>query len=555
MHLGRSLAGLALLAGPAFAQWNPPAGQWGKQVASDLRCMTWNVQDGICSTNSKVEGANNWCALAHIVAAFQPDVLLLQECGDNSGNGTGSSIDTVAQLSTTLSYFLHGGLDSFHGFLPITSFVQQYAPGYDLPYVFVNTVNDGFNRNVILSRYPFQDLNGDGLATRGDIPTVTASLWAPGGNGGIRGFMFAEVDLPASYPGNLVVGCAHLKAGSQPADHTQRIVAAQNVSYVLRYWWNGNGGTLPDPLGTIADNPPATSVLDASTPFVIGGDWNEDEFTNGTKGPAEWLSMALTTGGTSDGTDHDGTDATFDHALDYFTGNDDTHSSGAKYDYLLWQDSIVSQRLALVFESSTLPSGAMPPELATYAVPALASLTASDHRPVIVDLVYPVVDCNGNGIADDLDLQGGSSTDYNADGVPDECECFAQDYCSSLPNSTGQVTGIVDSGSRSIAANSFVLEAFDGPPNANGMFLASRNTQQIPFGNGTLCVASPIQRLGLVQLDAFGAGQRALDFSALPAGLVIHGGETWHFQFWHRDTAAGGANVNTSHGRRVAFCP
>src|SRR5258707_7142428 len=170
------------------------------------------------------------------------------------------------------------------------------------------------------------------------------------------------------------------------------------------YWYNGNGGALPDQVGKIDDSTPAKSVLDAQTPIVIGGDWNEDEYTNGTKGPADWLAMALTTGGTSDGTDHDGTDSTYDHALDYFSGSDDTHVSGAKYDYLCWQDSIVAQQLAFVFESSTLPAGALPPELAGYLTPATASATASDHRPVVVDLAYPIVDCNGNGIADDHDI-------------------------------------------------------------------------------------------------------------------------------------------------------
>lgn len=33
------------------------------------------------------------------------------------------------------------------------------------------------------------------------------------------------------------------------------------------------------------------------------------------------------------------------------------------------------------------------------------------------------VDCNGNGILDDQDISGGASTDDNANGVPDECEC------------------------------------------------------------------------------------------------------------------------------------
>ena len=51
-------------------------------------------------------------------------------------------------------------------------------------------------------------------------------------------------------------------------------------------------------------------------PTVIGGDWNEDDLANGaTRGPADWLTAAQTVGGTTDGTDRDGTDMLLDGAL------------------------------------------------------------------------------------------------------------------------------------------------------------------------------------------------------------------------------------------------
>ena len=204
-----------LLAAPALAQWNPPAAQWGKVDARDVRVMSWNVQDALCSTNDKVEGANNWTACARTLAALRPDIVFLSECADNSGNGTGSGVDSVANLTAVIDDFLHGGTDSFQGNIAVTSWVQKYAPGYDLPYVYVSGSSDGFNRNVVLSRYPFADRNGDGQSRMQDIPAVTASAWAPGGNGGVRGFLFTEIDLPdAQYAGDLVFGGAHLKAGS-----------------------------------------------------------------------------------------------------------------------------------------------------------------------------------------------------------------------------------------------------------------------------------------------------------------------------------------------------
>ena len=86
----------------AAAQWNPDMGQWGKEDPRDVRVMTWNVQDGLCSSNDKVEELDNWAALARIVAAMKPDILLIQEAGDNTGNGTGSGVDSVFVGGTLL---------------------------------------------------------------------------------------------------------------------------------------------------------------------------------------------------------------------------------------------------------------------------------------------------------------------------------------------------------------------------------------------------------------------------------------------------------------------
>jgi len=546
-----------LLTPAASAQWNPPTGQWGKVDPADVRVMTYNVQDGICSTAVKVEGNNSWCALARLVAAFKPDVLLLQEVGDNSGNGTGSGVDTVAELTTTLDRFLHGGLDPFHGNTPVTAWVQSYAPSYDLPHVFVSNETDGFNRNVILSRFPFTDLNGDMRATMSDIPNVLPSSgWAPGGDGGIRGFGFAELDLPGvTYLGNLVAGGAHLKSGGATSDHDLRVAAAQNVGYVLHYWWNGAGGATPDPLNRISDSPAATSVLSATTPVVIGGDWNEDEAANGaTRGPVSWLGSAQTVGG-ADGTDRDLSDATPDAALNYFTGSDASHNSGDKYDYLLWQDSIAVLRHATIFISGSTPAAAQPPECQGFAGGTSAvTNAASDHRPVFADLRLPVVDCNANGVADTTDIANGTASDANGNQIPDSCECTAVNFCQTSPNSVGAGAIIDSAGSLSISTNNFRLQAYDAPPNASALFFFGPNETFAPFGNGFRCIGSPVTRFPVVQLDAFGAVTYVLDFTSGSAAQITPG-SSWSFQLWYRNPAGGGAGFNLSDGRRVRFCP
>ena len=59
-------------AAQAKAQWDPANGLWGKSDPNDVRVMTWNVRDHICSTNDKSEGITTWCCCARIVALLKP---------------------------------------------------------------------------------------------------------------------------------------------------------------------------------------------------------------------------------------------------------------------------------------------------------------------------------------------------------------------------------------------------------------------------------------------------------------------------------------------------
>ncbi len=399
----RTLPILCLLLPAAVAQWDPNNAQWGKTDPADVRVMTWNVHDTICTSNTKGETAfGDWHAVARIIASLKPDVLVLQETGDNEGNGTGNGVDSVTNLTTTVNLLLHGGADPFKGG-SVGSWVQKYAPAYDLPFVFVSTANDGFNRNIILSRWAFADANGDGKSQYSDFIMI-ADKYATSGGGGIRGYGVAEIDLPdATYAGNLVVGNSHLKAGSGSSDHTERVEAAARMAYFLDHLYNGAGTGVPDPNNKIIDSPAPTSVLDAQTPIISAGDWNENEATNGQKGPAEWIVVAQNIGGT-DGTDRDQSDMTYDAAADWYNGSTNTLSN-TKFDYIGWQDSIATLRRAVVFNSVTIPAGDAPPELAGYTTSyTLASSSASDHRAVFADFILPSAECN-----DALDLANGKA--------------------------------------------------------------------------------------------------------------------------------------------------
>lgn len=407
---------LLLLAGHAQAQWDPAGGEWGKGDPSALRVMTWNVEDGICRTNDKGSATNNWAALARLVAALKPDVLLLQEAGDNDGNGTGTGVDSPSQLVNTIEMFLHGGADFYMGG-QVTEYVQKYAPGYDLPHVFVSSADDNYNRNVILSAFPFQDLNGDGKATLSNLPTIQQDEYvADTGTVTPRGTPIVEIDLPDTFFGlDLVVACSHLKAGSTSSDQSKRIAAGQKLGYYIDYLLHGGGTGVPDPNGKVTDVPAATHVINDIAAVIHAGDFNDKVFPSfdGVRWSA-WAEFADGVGA-PDGPDGDRSDMEVDDARDPFTGTDTTRGS-TKLDYVTYTGSLLGVDNEFTFNSGSTPTSALPPETSGFFSPSIISSIASDHRPVVVDFTFPLLDCDRDGIPDALE------PDFDGDGTIDDCD-------------------------------------------------------------------------------------------------------------------------------------
>ncbi len=399
--------GMFLASGMAStsAQWDPANRQWGKTDPDDLRVVAFNVRDRLCSTIAKQQAANPWTAIVVQIAALRPDVVIFTECGDNSGNGSGSAqgyntVDTIQRLTDTCNYFMRGGTDAYvTGNPAVTSYVTKFAtPGYDLPFVYVSDQTDNFNRNVVLSRFPLVDLNGDGRSSIGTFNLASDALapWYTAGNAGIRGFIFSEISLPDDrYGGDLVFGGAHLKSGSTASDFTERLQASQRIAYYIDAIFNGLGGSTPDPRTRSSAFPRPNKVLTAKTPVIWGGDFNEDEFTNASDGPTLWMTRAQLLSPSTDGTDRDRSDSSFDDSRDPFnTGSRLTigTSGNTKFDYICWQDSIATLRRSFVFRANTMPSTATPTEFSNYPALYTNIAGASDHRPVVADFILPLPD-------------------------------------------------------------------------------------------------------------------------------------------------------------------
>lgn len=99
-------------------------------------------------------------------------------------------------------------------------------------------------------------------------------------------------------------------------------------------------------------------------------------------------------------------------------------------------------------------------------------------------------------------------------------------------------------GSRSIALNDNVLVAAIVPsfPGLCVQGSAQMPAVAAPFG-GSLCLGGSLGRFP-VRLPALGVARQALDFTGQGVEAVVLAGQTWHYQWVHRDTTPGGGNLS-----------
>jgi len=148
----------------------------------------------------------------------------------------------------------------------------------------------------------------------------------------------------------------------------------------------------------------------------------------------------------------------------------------------------------------------------------------------------------------------------------DEGSCPCGDFLGGgCLHSGGQGALLSGSGSTSVAADDLVLTTTQLPINAFSMTFMGLQGNNVPFGNGRLCVAAPGSKLfrykpaqnagagGTMQL---GPGIAALSQVFQYWGGNITPGSTWYFQTYFRDINPNCAsNFNLSNAVRVDFLP
>ena len=145
-------------------------------------------------------------------------------------------------------------------------------------------------------------------------------------------------------------------------------------------------------------------------------------------------------------------------------------------------------------------------------------------------------------------------------------------------NSTGQSTKMTGR-FNAPTGTGLHLEATQGPPGEFGYFLIGTAVSDpgLPLSNGRLCLSvsggNGFGRYNVIggnlnsvgSFSAIGTLQNAVGTSSTGFGFdvpntipmmgspMIMTGQTWHFQLWHRDTAAGAGSSNFSNGLSVTF--
>ncbi len=126
-------------------------------------------------------------------------------------------------------------------------------------------------------------------------------------------------------------------------------------------------------------------------------------------------------------------------------------------------------------------------------------------------------------------------------------------YCTAVPNSTGQTGSMSATGSDVAAANDVTLIASDLPNMQFGIFVTSLDQGFIAGGggtsNGNICLGGSIGRYQaasqILSTGQTGSFALPINLMTVPQGngsVAVMAGDSWNFQAWHRDGVGLGSN-------------
>lgn len=143
---------------------------------------------------------------------------------------------------------------------------------------------------------------------------------------------------------------------------------------------------------------------------------------------------------------------------------------------------------------------------------------------------------------------------HNLARLADPCgPDLGQPFCSSGMNSTGEAALLRASGSAEVSQGDITLQASSLPPYTTALFITSFAAGDQPFGEGRLCVSSPIERiLPPAAADSQGSLSLAVDFQA-PYAAGFLPGSSAYFQTWYRDPSGGSSAFDLTDGLRIDF--
>ncbi|MFT6110596.1 MAG: hypothetical protein ACJA2W_003523 [Planctomycetota bacterium] len=155
-------------------------------------------------------------------------------------------------------------------------------------------------------------------------------------------------------------------------------------------------------------------------------------------------------------------------------------------------------------------------------------------------------DCDNDGWADPCQVLARPDDDLDLNGQVDSCELSGFLLCDpAASNSTGQPGRLVPLGSDILANQSLTLYLDNLPSGPPGYMLVSQEAGFVPNAGGSvgdLCIfsATSFGRFASMIMNANAAGRLTFNvpLSALPqpnGTVVAQLGETWYFQYWHRD--------------------